>query len=324
MTDPETNEPREYPAIDIGKQLRKAREAAGMSVDDVAGDLRIHTRYVEALEANNFDMLNGPTYVKGYIRNYARLLEIDSVPLVEAYQEMAGEEPLVSAPPLQFRHDGSAHRKGLLTGSILVGLALLVLSGIWLFKSGYLDRYQVETEATEASGDVVAEQDSADSPPTPESAKQAASSPGELTIREQVAALNPQAASTADVPAGEPQQADSEPQKESASTPEPSSKDSIILGEDDFITAPGGEGTDELIVTFTGESWVEIKDATSYQLMHGLYKAGDIKVLLGTAPFQVFLGNAKAVQIDFNGEAVDIAARTRRNNTARFALVNQQ
>lgn len=320
--EPELTDKSEYPAIDIGGQLRKAREAASLSVDDIASDLRIHVNYIEALEKNNFEILNGPTYVKGYIRNYARLLEIDADPLIEAYQSSAGEEPVWSGS-LQPRRKGSTHRKGILTGTVIVALALLVLFGIWLLKSGYLDRYQVDTtQAESASGAAPPELSESSETEASDGANQevAPKSDG-LTIKEQVQALNPQAAINAETPSEEIQPVSEEPAESPQA--ESSTENAIILGEDDFIVAPGGEGSDEIIITLTDECWVEIKDSTSYQLIHGLLKAGDIKVVLGTAPFQIFLGNAKVVQIDFNGLDYDIAAKTRRNGTARFALVNQ-
>lgn len=319
--EPELTDKAEYPAIDIGAQLRRAREAAGLSVDDISSDLRIHVNYVEALEKNNFEILNGPTYVKGYIRNYARLLEIDSNPLIEAYQSSVGEVPAWNAShPLQ---EEKAHRKGMLTGSVIIVLAMLALFGTWLLKSGYLDRYQVDAVQSEVDSNT-AEDELTDTTKTHETAEagvDSSSKPEGLTIKEQVQALNPQAAGSVETSSGETQADTQEP----SSSPEAdkSNENAIILGEDDFITAPDGEGTDEIIITFTEDCWVEIKDASRNQLMHGLYKAGDIKVVLSEAPFQVFLGNAKAVQIDFNGTAFDIAASTRRNNSARFALVNQ-
>lgn len=324
MMEPESTDNPEYPAIDIGGQLRKAREVASLSVDDIASDLRIHVNYIEALEKNNFEILNGPTYVKGYIRNYARLLEIDADPLVEAYQSSVGEERIpVWSGSQQPLHKGSSHRKSMLTGSVIVALALLVLFGIWLLKSGYLDRYQVDTAQAESASEAAPPESSA-LPETSaaDDATQGITPKSEgMTIKEQVQALNPQAAMSAETPKEEAQSASEEPTE--STKVESGTENAIILGEDDFIVAPGGEGSDEIIITLTDECWVEIKDATSYQLIHGLLKAGDIKVILGTAPFQVFLGNAKAVQMDFNGVDYDIAAKTRRNGTARFALVNQ-
>lgn len=321
MMEPESTDKSEYPAIDIGGQLRKAREAASLSVDDISSDLRIHVNYIEALEKNNFEILNGPTYVKGYIRNYARLLEIDADPLIEAYQSSVGEEPVWGdAHPQQ---KGRAHRKGMLTGSVVVALALLVLFGAWILNSGYLDRYQIDTAQTEPAADTATAEVVAPSETTEidHSAQEVPAKQAGLTIKEQVQALNPQAANSTETPLEDTQPVSEET---SGSPPtESSTENTIILGEDDFITAPGGEGSDEIIITLTEECWVEIKDAASYQLIHGLLKAGDIKVILGTAPFQVFLGNAKAVQMDFNGLDYDIAAKTRRNGTARFALVNQ-
>ena len=57
-----------------GNMLTKARTELGMSVEDVAAELRLSPRQISALEKDDYHSLPGPTYVRGYLRNYARLL----------------------------------------------------------------------------------------------------------------------------------------------------------------------------------------------------------------------------------------------------------
>ena len=70
----------------VGEMLREAREQRQLSAADVARHLRFSLRQVEALEANDFAALPGETIVRGFIRNYARLLQIDPAPLLAAYE----------------------------------------------------------------------------------------------------------------------------------------------------------------------------------------------------------------------------------------------
>jgi cytoskeleton protein RodZ len=66
------------PAIDgPGARLRGAREAAGLSLDQVAQQLKLAPRQVKALEDENFAELPGRTFSRGFVRNYARLLNLD-------------------------------------------------------------------------------------------------------------------------------------------------------------------------------------------------------------------------------------------------------
>ncbi|MEA9884311.1 RodZ domain-containing protein [Xanthomonas campestris pv. raphani] len=66
-----------------GQQLRDAREAAGLSVDDVAGKLRMPAHVVRSLEQEEWQRLGAPVFVRGQLRSYARLLRVDLDPLLQ-------------------------------------------------------------------------------------------------------------------------------------------------------------------------------------------------------------------------------------------------
>ena len=69
---------------DPGFSLREAREAAGLSQQDVADSLNLLVRNIDAIESNNFRQLNADIFVRGYIRSYARFLHLEPHPLLEA------------------------------------------------------------------------------------------------------------------------------------------------------------------------------------------------------------------------------------------------
>ena len=70
--------------ISVGATLRAARERSGLSLTDVAGHLKFAPRQIEALEADDFINLPEIPFVRGFVRNYAKLLQIDSAPLLVA------------------------------------------------------------------------------------------------------------------------------------------------------------------------------------------------------------------------------------------------
>ena len=90
-------EPDAY--IGAGGQLKAAREAAGLSLDQVAQQLKLAPRQVRALEEENFGMLPGRTFTRGFMRNYARLLSLDPDLLV-AHLPDAAHAPSLEPPPL--------------------------------------------------------------------------------------------------------------------------------------------------------------------------------------------------------------------------------
>ena len=72
-------------SIGIGDQLREAREAQGRTLQDASQSLRVRTDYVEALEAEQFDVFGADTYARGHLRNYAAWLGLDPAELLGLY-----------------------------------------------------------------------------------------------------------------------------------------------------------------------------------------------------------------------------------------------
>lgn len=79
-------------AVGCGEQLRKAREAAGFSLEQVASQLRMPSQVVAALESEQWDRLGAPVFVRGQLRSYARLLKVDLGGLL-AQARIAAVEP---------------------------------------------------------------------------------------------------------------------------------------------------------------------------------------------------------------------------------------
>lgn len=83
------------PAVSLGKMLREARERAGLSVADMAHQIKFAPRQIEALEADDFQHLPEMAFVRGFVRSYAKILNLDAQPLLEALPR-----PNVSPMPL--------------------------------------------------------------------------------------------------------------------------------------------------------------------------------------------------------------------------------
>ena len=113
-----------------GAYLRDAREQANMTVEKVATALRLQTAIVEALEADAYDRLPAPTFVRGYLLGYARVLGLPSGPVVEMYDRQGFEPPPLTT---EVNESTQAHTSDtavrVVTYAVAVALALLV--GLW-------------------------------------------------------------------------------------------------------------------------------------------------------------------------------------------------
>lgn len=74
------------PQVDIGDSLREARIRRGLTIKECEDATKIRRKYLEALEQDDFEVLPGPTYVKGFLRTYASFLKLDAESLVEMYR----------------------------------------------------------------------------------------------------------------------------------------------------------------------------------------------------------------------------------------------
>src|SRR5579871_3847189 len=80
----------------LGERFRAAREARGMSVPDVAEQIRIRSLYLAAIEDENWNTIGAPVYVRGFLRTYARFLGLDPEEAVAAFNRT---QPLPQTSP---------------------------------------------------------------------------------------------------------------------------------------------------------------------------------------------------------------------------------
>src|SRR5262245_6023657 len=111
----------------IGAELRNAREAQGLSVSEVAHQLKLAPRQVEALEAGLFETLPGGTFVRGMLRNYARLLKLEPEPLLE---QLTGrlEAPDANLLAARYRQPVPFSDSARRSTFVYLGLSLAVLT----------------------------------------------------------------------------------------------------------------------------------------------------------------------------------------------------
>ncbi|MCD5480337.1 helix-turn-helix domain-containing protein [Lactobacillus delbrueckii subsp. bulgaricus] len=96
----------------IGEQLRKAREAKGLSISDIEKATKIQSRYLEAIENNDFDKLPGDFYVRAFIRQYAQIVGLDGKELLSQYQgEVANEVTSEVSQPVASSPDQEVHEE---------------------------------------------------------------------------------------------------------------------------------------------------------------------------------------------------------------------
>ncbi len=118
----------------VGQRLRAAREAQGLTLEEIASTTRIPTRHLESLEASDWDALPAPTYSMGFAKNYAAAVGLDRAEIAEQLRgEMGGLRPAQQQPPELFEPADPKRTmpKGLVLGA-LAALILVALLLTWL------------------------------------------------------------------------------------------------------------------------------------------------------------------------------------------------
>ncbi len=111
----------EPPAVGAGAMLRAARQQRGLNIFEVSERLFLTEHYVRALESGDYDKLPGEVYVKGYMRSYARFLELDPEQVMGAYRQSAAPAAGVSPARAKPARSGRNWFMPLLT-AVLLGL----------------------------------------------------------------------------------------------------------------------------------------------------------------------------------------------------------
>ncbi len=119
--------------FEIGNTLREARVRRNLTLQQVEEDTKIRVKYVQAMENEDFDVMPGATYVKGFLRTYSEYLALDPEVMIDEYrsrgvktgeiQEPFGGVSMLGAP--------RSHR-GRNTVVFVAVICLLVLGVIWI------------------------------------------------------------------------------------------------------------------------------------------------------------------------------------------------
>jgi cytoskeleton protein RodZ len=264
-----------------GRALAEARAARNLTLAEVAQQLKLSATQVEALEADAYDRLPGPVFVRGFVRNYARLLELDAEALVGMIELPHVSSPASAAIPMS--RNIPFPEQGRTNWMPYAAVLVLVIGAIVLFEIFF-----------SASPAVV------------------------------VSAVTPK-------PAVEPVVVQPAPPAKEAAPATPQAEVVVTAVVAEPVTSPALEkalekapaqpqpGMAELHFVFKTDSWVEVRDRNERILFSQLNAAGTEHRMQGRRPLSLVIGNARSVQLNYNGKLFDLTPHTR-VDVARFTL----
>ena len=342
-------------SIGPGERLQAARIKKSLSLEDVANRMHLSASILAAIEENNFDEITAPIFVKGYLRAYARIVSLSEDEMIQQYIDFYSEEdPPINSTSTMVPELSVADARIKWT-TYLVVVVLAVLLAAWWWNKQKIEEAPISLEAQSSSvedganseqsvvdsniqaGSETVISNAVSSESQPELAEPPSDSSAELIAEDQQAPIEetpetmaePVEAAMDEAPAEVESvevnaEADTDTQEESSSVVDPSEPAEAVVEAEAGIRPLGitvaPSGSDKLRIIVHADTWADVKDANSHQLVYDLLRADSRTELSGEAPFTVFLGNGHGVEIELNGDEVDISSKIRDNNTVRLNI----
>ncbi|HWH87120.1 MAG TPA: RodZ family helix-turn-helix domain-containing protein [Pseudomonas sp.] len=321
--------------VNPGETLRQARESNGWSLAEVALKLNLTVTSLSNLEAGAFDKLPGHTFARGYIRAYAKLLGMDQTVLVQQFDQSTGTDSQGSSVHALGRIEEPVRVSHTILRIVSLLLLIAVIGGgfvWWQDQTSQRTRdlttlapEHVEVEGADGTTQIhpidepedqaVAENQADNSTslalPQAETSAESTGAESAAPVTEPAApAVTPSvpAHTAAPVVAAPATPAPNVPATPAPTAPAPTAE---------AVAPVAGEG--QVQMQFTGDCWAQVTDGRGKVIFSGLKHKGDSVTVSGKLPLAVRLGVARAAQVSYNGQPVDIAPFTS-GETARLKL----
>ncbi len=299
----------------VGDRLAKAREQQQRTVESVASDLHLRMEVVRAIEHGDEAQLPALTFVRGYVKSYARLLELDDAALV-ARLPAAGEHSPEPLKRVGMRRAGVSLPAGkwFIWTLVLIALVFLVVYGapvlerLWTTSTGSNEVPSDQLQLPQAEPTENNESALLALPETPLLVEQETPSLVEQEMPPLVEPETPPLAEQDMVETPEPDSAEQAP-AEQAAAEKPVEPETVTQD-----TA----GPALIQMRFSEDSWVEM-ESHGRKLVVGTQYAGSERTVRAEPPIQILLGNAPGVELVYRGKVVDITPY-QRGKVARLIL----
>lgn len=281
-----------------GGRLAEARRAQNLMPADVARQLKLSVWQVEALEAGHYQQLPGPIFVRGFIRNYAKLVKLDPNELLSAAGVSLPQSVLrPERPPSQNIPFPSRSRPRwpvlACTAAILVAV-LAVYEFYWNEPELTAPQLAAVTPASQVAAVtpalVVAQSKSEETPVSPLPAGEIRSAQPAITAAAAAQQITPEA---------------------------PPAYDAVVVQPGPAKLPKLGEK--QVMMAFEQESWVEIRDRNERVIFSQLNRPGTQQSISGMPPFTIVVGNSRGVRLTYEDQPVDLTHHTK-IDVARLVL----
>ncbi len=315
----------EHSKIGPGQMLAQAREKMGLSQHDVAERLNFRTVLVSNLEQDIYDGSLPPTFNRGYLKSYAKLVDVSVTDVLASYEALnVVVKQSAQMQSFSKETEKQAENSRLMWLTYIILAALVGSSIVWWVqdakqsqKTTVLDESSVSKNDSNTEKTPVTEQslplNSSDSV-TGNQENNDNIAPLAETLKKTTAHVNNKDVNANQESVAPNASEQTEGKAEAITSVVTSNEPDKALIEDtvDVVLTSAQ-------FTFSGDCWVNIYDATGERVAWGIKKTGYVMNISGQAPFKVTLGKPELVAISFQGDNIDMSQFSR-GNIAKFTL----
>lgn len=318
MTDEKDKPDAETPETEAeglvgGERLAEARRAKQISALEIAKELHVEEAKIRALENNQFDELGAPVFAKGHLKKYSQLVGVNHDDVLADYYRLTRSEEM---PPVIVKRQKP--KRELSPGPWVGVIAVLLVLALayWLLVERPFATPPVPAVSMPAAAESTTLPETADADGEEQPASESPTSDGvagDSPIAEAVTPEAPADDSSLDEVRSQP------PADEAAAAASGTGQQTQPTADPISQTAAAVDDV-RLSVTFLGDCWTEITDASGRRLFFQLGRSGRTVNVSGPAPLSVLFGDADSVDVRVNGEDFTIPASGRRGQTARLTI----
>jgi len=298
-----------------GQMLSEARKKLSLSVDDVTEKLKFKKSLVQSIEQDLFDQKLPATFNRGYLRSYAKLVNVDIDEVMSAY-DMLGVAEVQRSEMQSFSNltEKQAEHSRLMWLSYFIAAILCGLMILWWQQE---PKQTVDESAPEEQNIPIVQ--------PPSLSEKNKTELTALAIKPESTPLisdKPEEELTTLLPTNESQQQEiSSPNIVVPKTVEPKTVKlaEVTLGAVSNENQKPVTDLSTAVFTFSGDCWVNIFDATGERIAWGVKKSGYVMTITGIAPLKITLGKPELAAIVFNGQLIDMS-EFNVGNIAKFTL----
>ncbi len=292
----------------IGSTLCKSREVKGLTVEQAAEAIHLPVHVIIAIENDDFDSLPSKVFVRGYIRNYVKLLELDERPFLEAFNECCQESPSQDQTEMV-----DVKLAQVPVATLLINLTKwLVIIALSLWAGLALLNWMSDSSNN----------------PVPLSSVYNDQEETQASIQSPLQSPEPVADATVDVddalvttPATSSEMmVEATPEAVIESADAEKIAEAVEVIQTVMEAEQGNIDSFQLSMRMLQDSWVEVLDEQGNRIAFNLFKTGSVESITVIGYVSIFLGNSPSVEIRVDGVLQDQSDYGYGNNLARFGV----